>query len=170
MDRILPTGAALGSDCPCCSQPLQTGLIEGRRGIYCNACFGILVRHEDFSGIVQERQARRTGIEPTEPRAIDPAAFERRLNCPSCQNPMDVHPYYGPGNIVIDTCAQCGFMWLDHGELTRVEHAAPLRSSLACASSDSQRRIAGQDSLEADMPMADPTKDSPFRILADLLF
>lgn len=170
MDRILPTGAILDSECPCCSHPLQTGLIEGRRGLYCDHCFGILLRHEDFAGIIQERQSRRTGIESSEPRAIDPASFERRLNCPSCQVSMDVHPYYGPGNIVIDTCVPCGFMWLDHGELTRVEHSVVGRSPSICDASDSARSAAGPHSSIADEQMPDPTRDSPFRILADLLF
>ena len=39
---------------------------------------------------------------------------------------MSTHPYYGPGNIVIDTCAGCGVIWLDFGELNRVV-AAPGR-------------------------------------------
>jgi Zn-finger nucleic acid-binding protein len=27
--------------------------------------------------------------------------------------------YYGPGNIVIDTCPPCDLVWLDAGELQR---------------------------------------------------
>jgi Zn-finger nucleic acid-binding protein len=172
VDRILPTGAFLGSEgtCPCCADLLQTGVIEGRRGLYCGLCFGMLLRHEDFGGIIQERQARRAGIEPAEPRPVDPKAFHRRLNCPSCHAQMDVHPYYGPGNIVIDTCAQCGLMWLDHGELTRVEQSAARRFSLADTSSAWPASAPGGHSSSTDLPDADPTKDSPLRILAELLF
>ena len=36
---------------------------------------------------------------------------------------MDVHPYYGPGNIVIDTCSRCDVIWLDFGELKQVTDA-----------------------------------------------
>lgn len=36
---------------------------------------------------------------------------------------MDVHPYYGPGNIVIDTCSRCDVIWLDFGELRQVTDA-----------------------------------------------
>ena len=36
---------------------------------------------------------------------------------------MDVHPYYGPGNVVIDTCGQCYLVWLDHGELKQIADA-----------------------------------------------
>ncbi len=36
---------------------------------------------------------------------------------------MDVHPYYGPSTIVIDTCHTCDALWLDYGELGRVINA-----------------------------------------------
>jgi Zn-finger nucleic acid-binding protein len=36
---------------------------------------------------------------------------------------MDVHPYYGPGNVVIDSCSACDLIWLDHGELTQITDA-----------------------------------------------
>jgi Zn-finger nucleic acid-binding protein len=36
---------------------------------------------------------------------------------------MDVHPYYGPGNVVIDTCIDCRVLWLDHGELRKIRDA-----------------------------------------------
>jgi len=31
--------------------------------------------------------------------------------------------YYGPGNIIIDTCEACGIVWLDAGELRRAVDA-----------------------------------------------
>jgi len=34
------------------------------------------------------------------------------------------HPYYGPGNVVIDSCAECGYVRLDHAELSSVERSA----------------------------------------------
>jgi Zn-finger nucleic acid-binding protein len=36
---------------------------------------------------------------------------------------MDVHPYGGPGNIVIDNCPHCRLNWLDSGEFFRVVRA-----------------------------------------------
>jgi len=168
VDRILPGGVSLDTACPACSEFLHAGLIEGRRVLYCRGCFGILLRHEDFSGIIQERVARRASTEPAEPRPIDPAALGRQLNCPSCRKPFEVHPYYGPGNIVVDTCAECGLIWLDHGELTRVEQASQVRSSLAAWGSSS---ISGLGTQSGDDSSQEPelTELSPFRILADLL-
>jgi len=37
---------------------------------------------------------------------------------------MATHPYYGPGNVVIDSCGQCELIWLDFGELEQIV-AAP---------------------------------------------
>jgi Zn-finger nucleic acid-binding protein len=36
---------------------------------------------------------------------------------------MDVHPYYGPGAVVLDSCARCTLIWLDHGEIAAIERA-----------------------------------------------
>ena len=57
------------------------------------------------------------------------------------EQPMNTHPYYGPGNTVIDTprhraacpelcrraagqvCDHCNLIWLNHGELDHIVHA-----------------------------------------------
>ena len=169
VDRILPAGTALDSQCPACAHPLLTGLIENRRALYCALCFGVLLRHADFGSIIQERAARRVGGEPAEPRPIDPAAFGRHLNCPSCRNAMEVHPYYGPGNIVVDTCAECGLIWLDHGELTRVEQASLIRS-LSSAWGDLEIADTGRQPGTISSCEAESTCRSPLHVLADLLF
>ncbi len=57
------------------------------------------------------------------PIALNPEDLNRVIRCPPCDLPMDVHPYYGPGNIVIDSCHRCHVVWLDHGELALVESA-----------------------------------------------
>jgi hypothetical protein len=36
---------------------------------------------------------------------------------------MDTHPYYGPGNVVVDNCARCAVIWLDCGELAAIRDA-----------------------------------------------
>ena len=36
---------------------------------------------------------------------------------------MATHPYYGPGNVVIDTCETCELVWLDFGELKQIVDA-----------------------------------------------
>jgi Zn-finger nucleic acid-binding protein len=33
------------------------------------------------------------------------------------------HPYYGPGNVVVDSCTTCDLIWLDFGELKQIVDA-----------------------------------------------
>jgi len=47
------------------------------------------------------------------------------LTCPNCQQRMDTHPYFGGGNVVVDTCEGCGLIWLDAGELAIIERYVP---------------------------------------------
>lgn len=169
-DRILPTGVTLDCSCPTCNQPLQTGLIENRRALFCGSCFGILIRHADFAGIIQERQARRAGQEPAEPRPIDPESYQRQIHCPSCSHRMETHPYYGPGNIVVDTCSACGYLWLDHGELSRVESASFVRRSAQYTWNSPAETVSERLQSVALPTIVDRTDDSPLRVLADLLF
>ena len=169
-DRILPTGITLDCSCPNCEQPLQTGLIEKHRALFCGSCFGVLIRHADFSGIVQERQARRAGVVPAEPKPIDPESLKREIQSPSCSERMETHPYYGPGNIVVDTCSECGYLWLDHGEITRVENASFVRRSTQFTWESPAATVSERLQSAALPPVVESTSDSPLHALADLLF
>ncbi|MFO0978202.1 MAG: zf-TFIIB domain-containing protein [Planctomycetaceae bacterium] len=170
-DRILPTGQTLESCCPCCDISLQSGMMEGRNVLFCGDCFGLLLRNVDFGAIVSERVSRRVGVEPAEPRPIDPVAYERRVSCPSCKTKMDVHPYYGPGNVVVDTCCECGLIWLDHGEVTRVEQASGVRQTPWSQRSDvtpipGSTEPTAQDRSFFGLPQRNPAAE----FLADLFF
>ena len=108
--------------CPVCEEPLVAGAIDEIRVLHCRECRGVLVGHENFAAIVRTRRAGYTG-DRTPPRPIDPEELERTLHCPTCNQILDTHPYYGPGNVVIDTCGRCCHIWLDHGELALIEKA-----------------------------------------------
>ena len=123
VDRITPQGGQLDAQCPNCAECLQTGQVEERPALYCGGCFGLLLKNEDFGAIVRQRRARRLGGDSEACKPLDTTQYDRHINCPNCQRRMEVHPYYGPGNIVIDSCQHCEFIWLDHGELSTVERA-----------------------------------------------
>jgi hypothetical protein len=36
---------------------------------------------------------------------------------------MATHPYFGPGNVVIDSCEPCELVWLELGELKQIVDA-----------------------------------------------
>lgn len=123
-DRIVPLSGQINASCPSCSMGLEKGSIEGLHVLYCGGCYGILLRNEDFGTIVRQRRARRHGCETEACQPIDTAQYDRQIDCPGCHGRMEVHPYYGPGNIVIDSCHTCEYIWLDHGELRTVERVS----------------------------------------------
>lgn len=125
VDQITPLGDLMqGAECPVCLKQLQTGSADGRPVLFCSRCLGLLIRSEHFGAVVRERRSRREGREGETAQPIDQTEYRRRVNCPSCLLKMEVHPYYGPGNVVIDSCHRCEYIWLDHGELRSVEMAA----------------------------------------------
>lgn len=109
--------------CPLCQAPLMHALLDERGLVdHCQQCRGLLMARATFGDAVSWRRAQVSGP-PTPPTPIDPRELKRRITCPSCHSRMDVHPYYGPGNIVIDSCSGCDLIWLDHGELKTITDA-----------------------------------------------
>lgn len=108
--------------CPVCYCELAAGAIEGCEVGYCRNCRGVLTSNSDFAHFMRRRRQQFAGVRP-EPVPLDPAEYERHIRCPGCASPMDVHPYYGPGNVVMDSCGPCCLIWFDHGELGAIESA-----------------------------------------------
>ena len=109
-------------NCPVCAVPLLHATAGGMRFLYCDRCRGMLIPMGIFVALIEELRAQLGAPSIIQGRA-DPADVKRQLACPQCHGPMDTHPYYGPGNIIIDSCSRCDVNWLDHGELLRVARA-----------------------------------------------
>jgi len=108
--------------CPVCAIPLVQASMSGRRFLYCTRCHGALVAMEAFVGLTEElRSHRDTSSEGA--RQPDWNDLNRKASCPKCGHRMDTHPYYGPGNVIIDSCESCSVIWLDYGELERIVRA-----------------------------------------------
>jgi Zn-finger nucleic acid-binding protein len=123
-DGVAVVGEAVGALCPLCREPLVSARIQGETVCYCGQCRGFLAEMDAFGVIVTKRRARHGSHEKrTEP--FDPAQLKRILTCPNCGQRMEAHPYYGGGNAVVDTCEDCGLIWLDEGELAIIERYVP---------------------------------------------
>jgi Zn-finger nucleic acid-binding protein len=123
VDGVQVLAHAAGSSCPVCATPLVSALLDGRHAArHCGRCRGLLLSRDAFVDVVTRRRAFASGP-ATVPEPLDPRELQRRTACPTCHEAMDVHPYYGPGNIVIDSCPRCDVIWLDYGELKQVSDA-----------------------------------------------
>jgi Zn-finger nucleic acid-binding protein len=121
-DGVTVLGEDSDMSCPVCQQRLVVASIAKRRVLHCEACRGVLATNENFADLMKRRRATYTGGD-VRPEPINPEELERTVTCPKCRKPMDTHPYYGPGNAVVDTCGQCFLIWLDHGEIAALEKA-----------------------------------------------
>ncbi len=126
IDRVTLLGAAAdeGDDraCPVCLTPLAHGALDGARVYCCETCRGVLTESDVFAHVNRQRRADYEAAEVL-PTPLDRAQFQRELHCPSCTARMETHPYYGPGNVVIDSCSRCRLVWVDSGELAAIERA-----------------------------------------------
>lgn len=127
-DRVLGLGGATRHNCPRCGTPLQNGLMDETRVEVCGDCDGVLLHRESFAAVVSSRRAGYRGPDAV-PQPLDARELERIVACPGCGGRMEVHPYYGPGPAVIDSCSPCGLIWLDRGEMTTIETAPGRRNS-----------------------------------------
>jgi Zn-finger nucleic acid-binding protein len=118
----VPLGERGDAACPICSTALATAAAAEVRVLHCATCRGVLAEQEAFSTIVRLLRAEATGA-PNPVRPVNREELEREIACPTCGRTMETHPYYGPGNVVIDNCARCEVVWLDYGELAAIRDA-----------------------------------------------
>jgi LSD1 subclass zinc finger protein len=122
VNRLEWQGVSTGRACPTCGAALEAATLEELPAAGCRACSGVLLNDDVFAEVVRARRAKYRGVEHP-PTPIDAELFEREIDCPGCGRPMEVHPFYGPGNQVIDSCLSCRLIWVDSGELAAIEQA-----------------------------------------------
>jgi Zn-finger nucleic acid-binding protein len=112
-----------GAPCPVCKARLATAILDESHSVqYCSTCRGALMSRDTFADVVTMRRAWAT-TPPSEPVVLQREELERAVSCPRCSSQLATHPYYGPGNVVIDSCATCDVVWLDFGELKQIVDA-----------------------------------------------
>lgn len=121
-DGVITLGERGDLACPICSTRLSTASVADMRVLHCTTCRGLIAEQEAFATMVRFLRAEVSG-EPDPVRPVARAALDRRIACPRCGDTMETHPYYGPGNVVIDNCASCALVWLDYGELAAIRDA-----------------------------------------------
>jgi Zn-finger nucleic acid-binding protein len=121
-DGVRSTGEPTDLTCPVCRASLAAGFIRRHQVLSCPGCQGVLVRSGSLAVLVDELRARHAGPR-LPPQPLDPEALGRTLGCPGCGQPMELHPYYGPGRVLIDTCGACRWVWLDRGEIATISRS-----------------------------------------------
>ena len=122
IDRVIPLGETAPTVCPKCHHTMELGEVDGKYVLLCLGCQGVLVQSKVFASLIRERRTNYQGSDAT-PKPLDTHQLKHTINCPGCSKQMSVHPYHGPGNVVVDSCSECWFTFLDYGELSAIEKA-----------------------------------------------
>jgi Zn-finger nucleic acid-binding protein len=123
IDGVLPSSNEIRHYCPTCDgSQLVAGMLDEAKVAFCNSCRGILIVGQTLSMVLSHRR-KQSEYREEFLRPVNQQELHRNVYCPVCHLTMEVHPYYGPGNAVIDSCFRCKVLWLDHGEVTVLERA-----------------------------------------------
>ena len=114
--------------CPRCRSPVTAGDYEGVTLETCERCHGQWLGPEQLKEIIdthakawrtEDLQTRR----PPGLRGVPMAQLREDLPCPNCGRTMAAFNYGGDTGIILDKCSECGGLWLDGGELEKVQTA-----------------------------------------------
>ena len=112
--------------CPVCREPnLQIAVSGETQVCACPQCSGFVIDSDSLARVIQGIRKEYVGKEQISP--FDSSQLDEIRNCPACFQQMQTHPYYGPGNAVIDSCIHCQLTWLDGTELTKIKIAPGIR-------------------------------------------
>jgi uncharacterized protein len=113
--------------CPSCQKTLHTMTYEGIKVETCNACGGEWLDAEELGHVVKAREVRFSAQErqaiaqATSITGVRLSDVDRDLSCPKCDGTTDALNYGGDTGIILDRCTSCHGLWLDGGELEKVQ-------------------------------------------------
>ena len=116
--------------CPNCQEMLCTVSYEGVEIETCPACKGEWLDAGELGNIIRLREKR---FNEQERQAIAKSATytavsldeaDRDLLCPKCGGRTDAVNYGSGSGIIIDKCPACGGIWVDGGELEKIQALA----------------------------------------------
>jgi Zn-finger nucleic acid-binding protein len=93
----------------------------------CPECGGLWLEKGKLEAIEESLDNDYTPELKEMPNLIE-GAFERAeqmtarsLTCPACGSPMENHEYAYCSQVMVDSCPHCGGIWLDEGEIMKLE-------------------------------------------------
>lgn len=93
----------------------------------CPVCIGVWLDDTELAEIVRSPERSwppgvvEHVLEVTGKMGIPSAEFERVLDCPQCSEILDPVNYQANSGIITNTCQNGHGVWLDHGELAKVQ-------------------------------------------------
>jgi Zn-finger nucleic acid-binding protein len=132
--------------CPRCSSALNSAEYDGVKIEVCSGCKGEWLHVGELEKIVEHHDEVFTPQEIASLDAVNKEIFtdenldHDELNCPQCADVRMEHFNYGDtSGIILHKCPECGGIWMDKDELTKIEEVV-----------DGWKSDLGQDSAKYD--------------------
>jgi Zn-finger nucleic acid-binding protein len=108
--------------CPRCHSELTERQLGAIAIDICEACGGHWYDAGELERVRQMGPAERPrGLpDPRPPRWVDSKALD--VVCPRCREPLGADRYAYSSDLVIDRCPTCHGVWVDAGELEKMDH------------------------------------------------
>jgi len=124
--RSVPTGGDAMSTCPRCNSALTAEEYEGATVEVCARCGGHWLGPDELRHIVHTHEQKweeeaLEGEREAPPRRVPLDKVRENLPCPACRVAMETFNYAGDSGVILDRCRDCGGIWLDGGELEKVQ-------------------------------------------------
>lgn len=90
---------------------------------YSNACGGILLETQTLSKFENPKEKRGNALaKHLSQFQHELDSLDKRITCPKCPDTVMLRRFYSPLHVVeIDECPSCGAIWLDTGELEKIQ-------------------------------------------------
>ena len=107
--------------CPTCRRhQLVFATIVNKTVLYCQECNGFLLPIRELMPIIQALRTQRTTFSDVAIPRLAESRIKGTIHCPVCQAAMEPHLYGSCENIVVDSCVECGVIWIDKYELDHI--------------------------------------------------
>lgn len=107
--------------CPVCEQSKMDRVqYEGLQILQCPGCRGFVLEQRRLRAIEKRRDLQLDDLA----QEIEHAANDTlsKLRCPKCRRTMEKRKKpFGPSEFWIDRCLKCKMVWLDFGELAKIQ-------------------------------------------------
>jgi Zn-finger nucleic acid-binding protein len=131
-------------NCPKCLKELGPMVLDNVRLEFCVGCRGLWFEEEEISFMTEL-----TNDFPN-PQSARSEGKMTRFPCPHCKKKLEEIHFSPPHRVLLDRCLSCHGVWLDRGELKKVEETA---AGFGCTRSKIIRAA----------QMADPAQHAPER-------
>lgn len=123
LDSLTSLEKSTDFECPVCPESkLHVAEVQDTQVCFCSNCRGFVIDQSSFGGLVEVLRSAYQGPDD-KPAPLDQDDLKKLCMCPVCAQCMDTFAYAGPSTVVLDSCNECGIIWLNYGELGRIVRA-----------------------------------------------